>query len=161
MLKGMDPLRTLLRALIAISATIAAMAFVFCFFPGMEVYRHEVFIETRPVVEHWNWLLGILVIYLAPGAIVWQKPRIAYALLWSMWTIAVTVLVFVATFDLGDWSVHTIVLWPQAVFGYLMFALVFLLIAVVPIACGVYWWATRERAPGPTLPVARLVKSRA
>ena len=157
----MNAQRTMLRIIVAIAATIAAIAFVFSFFPGMEVYRNETFVETRPVVEHWNWLLGILVIYLAPGAVVWRAPRIAFALLWSLWTIAVTVLVFVATFDLGDWSTYTVVLWPQVMFGYVMFALVFLLIAAMPVACAVCWWVTRERPAQPQLPVARLVKSRA
>ena len=161
MLGVMDAQHTMLRIMVAIAATIAATAFTFSFFPGMEVYRDATFIETRPVVEHWNWLLGILVVYLAPGAIVWRAPRISYALLWSVWTIAVTVLVFVATFDLGDWSTYTIVLWPQVMFGYLMFALVFLLIAVMPIACGVYWWVTREAPTRPQLPVARVLKFRA
>lgn len=155
----MDAQRTMLRIIVAIAATIAAIAFVFSFFPGMEVYRNETFIETRPVVEHWNWLFGILVIYLAPGAVVWRAPRIPFALLWSLWTIAVTVLVFVATFDLGDWSTYTVVLWPQVMFGYVIFALVFLLIAAMPVACAVCWWVTRERPA--ELPVARLVKSRA
>jgi hypothetical protein len=154
----MNPLRMMLRVLVAVAATTAAIAFVFSFFPGIELYRHDVYIDTLPVVEHWNWLLGILVILLAPGALLWQKPRISYALLWSLWTIAVSTLVFVATFDLGDWGVRTVALWPHAVFGFLMFSLLFLLIAIIPIACAVYWWATRE--PGAPLPVARLVKSR-
>jgi hypothetical protein len=151
--------RTMLRILVAIAATLAATSFVFGFFPGVEVYRRETFIETRAVVEHWNWFLGILVMLLAPGAIVWRHPRIGYALLWSIWTIAMTVLVFVATFELGEWGVRTVALWPHAVFGFLMFSLLFLLIAIVPIACGVYWWVTRGSNERPvTLPVARLVR---
>ena len=157
----MDSPRLLLRSLIAIAATIATTAFVFGFFPGVEVYRKDLFLGTRPVVEHWNWLLGILVIYLAPGALIWRRPRISLALLWSMWTIAVTVVLFVATFDLGDWSVQIVQLWPSAVFGYLMSALLLLLIAVVPVACGVFWWVHRERPTPPALPTARLVKTRA
>ena len=40
-----------------------------------------------------------------------------------------------------------------------MVSLLFLLIAIVPIACGVYAWVTRDRRPAPpTLPVARLVR---
>lgn len=161
MLAVMGPQRTMLRILAALAATIAAIAFVFGFFPGVEVYRNDVFIETRPVVDHWNWLLGVLVIYLAPGALVWRKPRIGFALLWSLWTMTITVLVFVATFDLGDWTLQTVVLWPQALFGYLMFALVFVLIAIMPVACAVLWWVTRDRPVRPSLPTARVLKIRA
>ena len=161
MLGSMDPLRTMLRVLVALATSIAAAAFAASFFPGIEVFRHGVYVETLPVVQHWNWLLGILLIVLAPGAYLWKKPQISYALLWSVWAITVSSVVFVATFELGDWSVRTVALWPHAVFGFLMFSLMFLIIAVVPIACGVYWWATRDRAVRPTLPIARLVKSRA
>ncbi|MBA3501263.1 MAG: hypothetical protein M4D80_25090 [Myxococcota bacterium] len=163
----MDSPRTMLRVLVAIAATIAATGFVFSFFPGLEVYRitsgrsETLYVDTLPVVEHWNWLLGVLVILLAPGAVIWRKPRISYALLWSLWAIAVATLVFVATFQLGDWGVRTVALWPHAVFGFLMSGLLFLVIAIVPIACGAYWWMTRERPVRPMLPVARLVKSRA
>jgi hypothetical protein len=152
--------RLMLRTLIAIAATVATMAFVFSFFPGVEVYRNGEFLGTRPVVEHANWLLGLLVIYLAPGALLWKQPRLPYALLWSIWTVIVTGVAFVATFDLGDWSLRTVQLWPAAVFGYLMSALLVLLIIVVPIACAVFWWFTRERPAPTSLPTARLVKTR-
>jgi hypothetical protein len=161
----LDPLRMMLRAMVAIATTIAATAFVFSFFPGLEIYRldayGDLFVETLPVVEHWNWLLGIFVVLLAPGAVIWRRPRIAYALLWSLWSMAIATLVFVATFDIGNWGVRTVALWPHAVFGFLLSALLFLVIAIIPIACGAYWWTMRDRTPRPKLPVARLVKSRA
>ena len=152
---------TVLRVLVAIIVTLAAMAFVFGFFPGIEVYRRESFVETRAVIEHWNWFLGILVLLLVPGAVVWTRPRIAYALLWSMWTIGLSMVVFLATFDLGEpgaWTTRTVALWPHAVFGLLMFAVLFLIIAVVPIACAVLWWITRERPVTITLPTARVIR---
>lgn len=161
MLSGMESPRVMLRTLIAIAATIATMAFVFGFFPGIEVYRGEDLLETRPVVEHANWLLGLLVLYLAPGALLWRSPALPYALVWSIWTVIVTGIAFLAMFDLGDWSVRTRQLWPAAVFGYLMSALLVLLILVMPIACAVYWWATRARPVRPALPAARVVKTRA
>jgi|MudIll2142460700_1097286.scaffolds.fasta_scaffold25913_2 hypothetical protein len=154
-------LRTMLRILVVVALCLGTAGFVLGFFPGYEVYRRDVFIETRDVVEHWNMFLGMLVLYLAPGAIIWRKPSIGYALVWSLWTMAVTMVVFVATFDLGDWSVRTVHLWPYSLFTFLMLALVFLLIAVIPIACGVFWWVTRDRVQPPALPTARVVKSRA
>jgi hypothetical protein len=154
--------RTLLRILVAIAVTLGATAFMFGFFPGVEVYRRDVFIETRAVIENWNWFLGLLVILLAPGLLVWRTPLISYALLWSIWTIVVAVLAFIASFDLGDWGIRTVALWPHAVFGVLMFSLLLLLIAVVPVACGVFAWVTRDRViPQPELPVARVIKTRA
>ena len=150
--------RVMLRIHVAIAASIAATGFVFAFFPGFEVYRHGVLVDTRPVIEQWNWLLGILVILLAPGAIVWRSPRTGYALLWSLWTIAIATLVFVGTFDLGDPRVRTVALWPHAVFGYLMVALLLHLIVVIPIASGAFWWITRDRPVRPTLPVARVLR---
>jgi cellulose synthase/poly-beta-1,6-N-acetylglucosamine synthase-like glycosyltransferase len=157
----MESPRLMLRTLIAIAATLATMAFVFSFFPSVEVYRNEELLGTRAVVEHANWLLGLLVIYLAPAALIWKRPQLPYALLWSIWTVIVTAVAYMATFDLGNWSVHTVQLWPAAVFGYLMSALLVLLIIVVPVACGVFWWIKRARPPRPTLPTARLVKTRA
>lgn len=163
----MHVVTSVLRGLVASAVVLAATAFVIGFFPGIEVYRDDHFVETRAVVEHWNYFLGALVILLGPGAVVWMRPRMAYALLWSMWSIGLAMVLFVATFELGDLSTRTVALWPAGVFGVLVFALLFLLIAVVPVACGVLWWITRERAASPTgdkplrvaLPVARVVTS--
>jgi hypothetical protein len=148
-----------LRGLVSAAAVLAVSAFIIGFFPGVEVYHDDVFIETRAVVEQWNWFLGALVILLAPGALLWMRPRMSYALLWSMWSIAVAMIMFVASFDLGDFAVRTVALWPAGVFGVLMFALLFLLIAVVPVTCGVLWWITRERPLRVELPVARVIRS--
>jgi hypothetical protein len=146
---------TMLRVLVLIAVVLAATAFVFGFFPGVEVYRGNEYVETRAVVEQPNWFLGILVLLLAPAAGIWRAPRIAYALLWPLWAIALSVIVFAATFKLE--FIRTVSLWPDAVFGFLMFALLFLVIAVVPIACGVCWWITRDKPARVVLPVARLV----
>ena len=149
--------RWMLRGGVALTLALAAAAFVLGFFPGIEIYRGTDFVETRQVVERWNWCLGILLLLVAPGIVVWARPRIAYALLWSLWTIASSVIVFLATFDLGDWSVRTVELWPMHVFGLVIFALLFTIIAVIPIGCAVYWWVTRERPFRPVLPVARVI----
>ena len=154
-------LRTMLRFLVALVTTLSATAFVFGFFPGIEVYQQDAFVETRAVIVQWNWFLGVLVLLLAPGAVVWWHPRIGYALLWSLWTIALTTVVFVGTFDLGDWGLRTVALWPHAVFGFVMFAVLFLVIAIIPVACGAFWWITRERPVRPQLPIARVLKFRA
>jgi hypothetical protein len=153
----MHVVTSVLRGLVASAVAIAATAFTIGFFPGIEVYHADVFIKTRAVVEQWNWFLGALVLLLAPGVVVWMRPRISYALLWSMWSIAVAMIMFVASFDLGDLAVRTVALWPAEVFGVLMFALLFLLIAVVPVACGVVWWVTREKPMRVELPIARVV----
>lgn len=154
----MDSPRRMLRTLIAIVATVAATAFVVGFFPGAVLYRGDELIGTRAVVEHANWLLGVLALYLVPGAVIWRRPRIAHALLWSMWSVALTVLVVIATFDHSDLAPGMIMLWPSVVFGYLMSSLLFLLIAVMPIACGVSWWLARTRTARPVFPRARVVK---
>jgi len=148
----------MLRCGVALTIALAVAAFILGFFPGVDVYRGNDFIETRQVVERWNWSLGILVLLVAPGIVVWARPRIAYALLWSLWTIASSVIVFLATFDLGDWSVRTVELWPVKLFGLIIFSLLFTIIAVIPIACAVYWWVTRERVRRIELPTARVIK---
>jgi hypothetical protein len=153
----MHVVTSVLRGLVASAVVLAATAFIIGFFPGIEVYHDDAFIKTRAVVEQWNWFLGALVILLAPGVAVWMRPRMSYALLWSMWSIAVAMIMFVATFDLNDFAVRNVPLWPAEVFGVLMFALLFLLIAVVPVACGVLWWITREKPLRVELPIARVV----
>jgi hypothetical protein len=159
MLETMAGRRLLLRILVALAFILAAFAFVLGFLPGAHVYRYDVFVETVDVVESWNWFLGYLVLLLAPGVVVWRRPRIAFALAWSLWTVGVTVLLLVATFDFGDWSVRHVVLPAQQVFGYTMAALLGHLILVVPVACAIAWWFTRERPEPPvTLPMARVVR---
>ncbi len=112
------------------------------------------------MVAHWNWLLGFLFVLLAPGVLIWRKPRIAFALLWSLWAIGAGTVGFLATFDLGNWSGKTVELWPMYAFGIVIFGLLLLLIALLPIACGVFAWVTRNRPEPPVvLAPARVVRS--
>ena len=147
----------LLRILVAVAVVLGAAAFLLGRLPGLDIYRGETYVETRPIVEQWNWFLGFLVGMLAPGFVVWRRPRLAYALLWSLWVVAFVAVVLVATFDLGNWDVRVVVLPAHAVFVRVMWSLLAHLIAIVPLACGVFWWVTRDRPAAPPLPTARVI----
>lgn len=178
--------RKLLRTFCLIAGGLATAALILGFLPGTETYRdtndcfgnalgglfsahhgrrppcesHYVYVATTPVVAHWNWLLGFLFMLFAPGILIWRKPRIAFALLWALWAIGAGTVGFLASFDLGDWSVKTVELWPIYAFGVVMFGLLLLLIALLPIACGVFAWVTRNRPEPPVvLAPARVVRS--
>ncbi|MBA3393735.1 MAG: hypothetical protein H0T89_13895 [Deltaproteobacteria bacterium] len=177
--------RKLLRTFCVIAGGLATAALILGLLPGSETYRdtndcfghalgglfshgrrspcesHWVYVATTPVVAHWNWLLGFLFVLLAPGVLIWRNARIAFALLWSLWAIGAGTIGFLASFDLGDWSVKTVELWPMYAFGIVIFGLLLLLIALLPIACGVFAWVTRNRPePPPALPRATVVDRR-
>jgi hypothetical protein len=112
---------------------------------------------------------AFLALLLLPGLLVWYRPRISFAILWAFADLAIAWLVFLWTFRVDDWaaSMRTVELWPAQLYGAILVALLASVIAILPIACGVYALLARftrapveEELPPPApLPAARIVSS--
>lgn len=107
-----------------------------------------------------QWLA--IALLLAPGVLVWLRPKLRFALLWSVLAIPCGYLAVMASFDLHLFE-RTVALWPLNVFEPLALGLFVLLLLVIPIACLVFAIYTRRRKPGSppggVLPSARVVRS--
>ncbi|MDQ3367647.1 MAG: hypothetical protein M3680_19675 [Myxococcota bacterium] len=179
-----DSKRRLLRTVCLIAGALGVAMLGLGALPGLEVYAdarnclghafagvfshggsssacepHYVLDHTeRVLAEPLAWLALIAIVGF--GVLVWFRPKLRYALLWSLVTIGLGALALVAMFDLRLFE-HTVALWPSRAFGVLALALFFHLIAVVPIACACFAWLTRTRPePPPELPRATLVDRR-
>jgi hypothetical protein len=133
-------------------------------FAGVFSHGHASPCESSYVLHHtervideplsWLALVGIL----GFGVLVWVRPKLRFALLWSLATVGLGALAVVASFELHLFD-RVVQLWPSQVFGLLAVALIFLLIAFVPAACAVFLWIYRTRpTPPPELPRATVVE---
>jgi hypothetical protein len=157
----------LLRGIVLAAMALGAAAVVLAMFPGVKMYErfHDgwKFMGTRSAAEHPWWMLASGIVMLAPGVLVWLRPQLSYACLWSMIAFGTTLLWFVATIDHNgravQWWFRTVELWPATWFGYAIVLLVGGLVVALPMFCGVFALVThrRERAR-PQLPVARVVR---
>ena len=106
-----------------------------------ECAQSYVFVESRRVSENPLGLLVLLLGLLAPGAAVWRRPRLVTALLWSVTVTSVVVGYFAFFFSLNFEgmfsSSRTVELWPAQLFSNLLLSLFVLLVAIVPLTCGV------------------------
>ena len=160
--------RTMLRMLCLIAAALAVALFGLGWLPGTEVYRdihgcsmtlegapwpsaactpHYELLGVRDVVASRGWLVALLIAMLAPGAFVWWRPRLRFALLWSLISTGVAVFGLVLSFQPGGWDLRLVELWPMRAFDVLLFALLLLQIALVPIACGAFVVIAHDRTP--------------
>lgn len=173
--------RGMLRVLCGLAAVLGAGMFAVGWLPGTDVYRdgnncfgralagvfvhggsgdcdsRYVLSHTERVIEHAStWLaLGLM---LVPGILVWIKPRLRFALLWSLLAIPSGALALASSFDLHLFE-QTVTLWPAQVFALLGLSLFTLLLLVIPAACTVFAYVTRTKPPAPPdLPVARVIR---
>jgi hypothetical protein len=106
-----------------------------------------------------QWLA--IALLLAPGVLVWFRPKLRLALLWSMLAIPCGYLAVMASLDLHLFE-RTVALWPSQVFGPLALGLFVLVLLVIPISCIVFAVYTRMRKPKPppkgVFPTARAVR---
>ena len=150
--------RIVLRIIIVLAWALAAIAIVLGFFPGAEVFERGVYVDTVTVGGRANWAAGYVLLLVLPGVFLWRRPQLAYGLLWSLWTIGVTVLLLVATFDLSSGDRMHVPLPALRAFALTMKGLLGLLILALPVASALVWWLTRERPEPPvSLPRARVV----
>jgi hypothetical protein len=144
--------RVLLRGVVIVAVLLAGASFVVGALPGIAIYRGDVHVETLAVIEQPRWFLGILVVVLAPGALLWRDPKISTALVWTLWAMLATALVLVATFADPGAEGRTVPLWPAHVFGTLLIVLVVHLIVILPVACVIAW--SVKRPDRVVLPIA-------
>lgn len=154
----MTPGKTaLLRILCVVAAVLAVGAAVLALLPGLAVYRdlhhcaslgiagctprYEL-LEVRRVVDTPGLVVAFLVAMLAPAAAVWWRPLLRHALLWSLLSIGTAAFALALSFVGPAWDLHHLPLWPQRGFDIALCGLLVVQIAVVPIACGIYAWAT-------------------
>ncbi len=178
-----DSKRRLLRAICLIAGALGVGMLGLGALPGLEVYEDTrnclgqafagVFshgggssCEPNYVLDHTERVLQEPLAWLALlammsfGVVVWLRPKLRFALLWSLVTVGLASLALVAMFDLRLFT-HTVPLWPSRVFAILALALFFLLIAALPVACAAFAWLHRTRpAPPPELPRATVVERR-
>lgn len=105
------------------------------------------------------WLT--LALLLPPGVLVWFRPKLRFALLWSVLAIPCGYLAVLASLDLHLFA-RTVALWPWRVFEPLALGLFALVLLVIPISCLVFAVYTRIRKPEPppngTSSAARVVR---
>lgn len=115
---------------------------------------HTELVLDRPL----QWL--VLALLLAPGVLVWLRPKLRFALLWSVLAIPCGYLAVMAWLDLHLFA-RTVALWPWQVFELLALGLFVLVLLVIPIACIVFAVHARMRKPEPppkgASPAARVV----
>jgi hypothetical protein len=176
----------LLRGTAIVLGALAVLAAILCCVPSVEVYedRSDCFghalgslfafehghrgpcvqswsyVETRTPVDHPFGMAVYFMLLAVPALVVWQRPRLRFAIVWTVFTVAATFAMVVATFELfGDWGKRTVDLWPAQLFAGVATALVGSLIIVVPLGCLVFHVVTRTRMPRPPgLPEARLIE---
>lgn len=160
----------ILRSIVLAAFAVGLAAVVLALLPGVEVFTerddgHRV-VATRSAAEYPLWMLVWGIAVLAPGALVWFRPRLTYACLWSMCALFATAMWFVVTSDpvVGrrglEWQ-RVVELWPATWWGYAMVLLVGGLIVALPVFCGAFALVTGHRdGVRAQLPTARALRRR-
>lgn len=181
----MDRLQTrLLRALVLAATVLGVAAAILGFVPSVDVYEDSsdcfgralssLFamhggagacestwepVATRSAAEQPAEMAAYFLTLVAPGLVVWRRPRAAYALAWTLFAMVATFAMIVLTFELfGGWGVRTVERWPAQLYGAVSSALLIELIVVIPLACVVLAIVARLRPRPPALPEARVVR---
>lgn len=172
--------RRMLRILCGLAGACGLGIFAIGWLPGSEIYtdandcfgralgalaahggRHGC--EPRYTLDHTELVLDeplqwlALALVLAPGVLVWLRPRLRFALLWSALAVPCSYLGFVAWFDLKLFA-RTEALWPSQVFAPFAIGLLVMVLLVIPISCLVFAIHARARKSGARLPRARVVR---
>jgi hypothetical protein len=176
--------RRLLRGIVLLATLLGVAAAVLAFVPAVEVYEDGgdcfghalaslfaldgaagrcesawVYVGTRTAAEHPAQMAAYFLVVIAPGLVVWRRPRPALALAWTIAVVIATFVMVVVTFELfGDWGVRTVALAPARLYGGAASALLVLLIVILPVACAVLAIAGRRRPHLPELPEARALR---
>jgi hypothetical protein len=154
----------LLRGTVIVMSMLGVAAAVLCFVPAVAVYQRScisgaVDLGTRGPVEHPLGMALYFLVVLAPGMLVWRKPTLERALLWSLLTLLSSIALLVITVvPLDAPHIYTVHRWPAHVFAGIATTFVANLILTLPLGCLGFAIATRKRPPPkPEFPRARVI----
>ncbi|MCW5801446.1 MAG: hypothetical protein KIT31_03475 [Deltaproteobacteria bacterium] len=164
----------ILRGIVLAAFGVGLAALVLALLPGVEIFAERSDgnrvawrpVGTRSAAEHPLGMLVWGVAVLAPGALVWFRPRLTYACLWSMCALVATTMWFVVTTDPvptrhGSQWLRVVELWPATWWGYTIVLLIGGLVVALPVFCGAFAFVTGRRdGVRPQLPAARVLRRR-
>jgi hypothetical protein len=154
-----------LRIIVVVAMSLGAAAVVLAMLPGVEVWAGGSVgwrrIDARSAAEHPWWMLAWGIVMLGPGVLVWFRPQLTFACLWSMIAFGATAMWFVATNDMPGRNtsmyMRYVDLWPSRWFGYIVVIVVGGLVVALPMFCAAFAVITGRRdGVRATLPTARI-----
>jgi hypothetical protein len=159
----------ILRGIVAAVLGLGLLAFVLALMPAIEVWKDMGpdfgwrRVDARSAAEHPASMIVWGLFVVGPGVLVWFRPRLTFACLWSLIALGATTMWFVVTADMPGYLptiyVHYVSKWPAQAFDLVVVFLVGSIVVALPVFCGAFAFITgRLETVAATLPAARVVR---